>query len=73
METIYFNGKISDPVEKVERVLKVFLDLKVDRDIQDRGDEYFAEAKRQLDKTNLNQEGREQMEGFLKMLHTRSY
>jgi geranylgeranyl diphosphate synthase type II len=73
LETIYFNGKISDPVEKVERVLKVFLDLKVDRDIQDRGDEYFAEAKRQLDKTNLNQEGREQMEGFLKMLHTRSY
>ncbi len=73
LEAIYFKGIISDSAEKVERVRQVFLDLEVDQDIQLRSNEYFAEAKRQLDKTNLSTEGREQMEGFLKLLQGRSH
>ncbi len=73
LEAIYFKGIISDSAEKVERVRQVFLDLEVDKDIQVRSNEYFAEAKRQLDKTNLSTEGREQMEGFLKLLQGRSH
>jgi geranylgeranyl diphosphate synthase type II len=73
LEAIYFKGIISDSAEKVERVRQVFLDLEVDQDIQLRSNEYFAEAKRQLDKTNLSPKGREQMEGFLKLLQGRSH
>jgi len=73
LEAIYFKDKISDPTEKVERVREVFLELGVDQDIQNQSDAYFAEAKNQLEKTNLNQEGREEMEGFLNMLQARRY
>lgn len=73
LEAIYFKEEISESAEKVERVRQVFLDLKVDQDIQQRSNEYFAEAKNQLDKTNLSQEGREQMHGFLKMLQGRDH
>ncbi|HKK39386.1 MAG TPA: polyprenyl synthetase family protein [Cryomorphaceae bacterium] len=71
LEAIYFKDQISDSAEKVKRVRQVFLELEVDQDIQNRSEEYFAEAKRQLDRTNLSAEGREQMEGFLKILQGR--
>jgi geranylgeranyl diphosphate synthase type II len=73
LEAIYFKNEIANPAEKVERVRQVFLDLEVDQDIQQRSNEYFAEAKHQLDRANLSANGREQMEGFLKLLQARSH
>lgn len=73
LESIYFEGKISSPDEKVNRVREVFLELGVDQDIQKRSDGFFAEAKHQLVKANLKETGMKEMEGFLKMLKARRH
>ncbi|MEM9052483.1 MAG: polyprenyl synthetase family protein [Bacteroidota bacterium] len=73
LESIYFENSISDPDHKVKRVKELFLEIGVDQDIQDKSSAFFTEAKENLKRANLDEEGEAQMEAFLETLKSRKY
>jgi geranylgeranyl diphosphate synthase type II len=71
LEALYFGGGSPNPIEKVRKVKDIFSKLGVDKDIQLKSEEFFTEAKSQLNKTGLGEDGIEAMESFLHMLQQR--
>lgn len=71
LEKIYFHNEISNGDQKVNRVLELFRELKIDEITKTESKHYFQLAKDELENTSLNSDQKEGFLAFLEMLQGR--